>query len=118
MANRSYLDNRDDLSRDRNRSFSYTPNGRKVEDHDKLFVPYLDDIPGTDKNSKGIDFNDHRTDLSPDKEVFYENMKQDKFLRQALEGIDLKEISDDEFAILLVWTAPLVTSNFFYYNKL
>lgn len=99
-----------DYTRDHDRSFTHTPLGRRVSDHDKLFVPYLDDIPGERDKSNLIEFNERRSDLSPDKEIFYQNMKDDRYLRQVLEGIDLKEVSDDEFAILLVWTAPLVTS--------
>lgn len=45
-----------------------------------------------------------------DRDLFFQNIKDDKLLRDVLQGIDFRQITDDEFAILLVWTAPLVTS--------
>lgn len=91
----------------------------KISDnHDNLFVPYLDAIPG----ANGITFQPKSEPVKDpsDKFVFFENVKQDKFLSRALEGIDFLTVTEEEFAILLVWTAPLVTSKksiFFLENR-
>ena len=45
------------------------------------------------------------------REAFFQNIVKDKYLSQSLEGIDFASITEDEFAILLIWTAPLRTSN-------
>lgn len=45
------------------------------------------------------------------REAFFHTILKDKFLSRALEGINFAILAEDEFAILLIWTAPLRTRN-------